>query len=47
VTAAWWGAVNSVVVGGLGTLVVVAVWMRRFPELAQRQQLQRSPGESE
>jgi hypothetical protein len=45
VTAAWWGAVNSVVVGGLGTLVVVAVWMRRFPELAQRQQLQRSPQE--
>jgi MFS family permease len=47
VTAAWWGAVISVVVGGLGTLVVVAVWMRRFPELAQRQQLQRSPQEAE
>jgi hypothetical protein len=32
-TAQWLGAVPSVVVGGLGTLVVVAVWAWRFPAL--------------
>ena len=34
VTAAWFGVVPAVVIGGLGTLVVCALWMRRFPELA-------------
>ena len=34
VTAAWLGVVPSVVVGGIGTLVVVLVWMRLFPSLA-------------
>ncbi len=33
VTAQWLGPVGSVVVGGVGTLVVVAVWMWGFPEL--------------
>lgn len=33
VTAAWWGVVPAVVVGGLGTLAVVAIWSWRFPEL--------------
>lgn len=40
VTAAWWGAVPSVVIGGLGTLAVVGLWMRLFPSLSQRQSLQ-------
>ncbi len=39
VTAAWWGAVPAVVVGGLGTLVVVGLWLRWFPELLRREQL--------
>jgi MFS family permease len=34
VTAAWFGVVPSVVVGGMGTLLVVALWRRWFPELA-------------
>jgi MFS family permease len=34
VTAAWFGTVPSVVIGGLGTLAVAAVWMRLFRELA-------------
>ena len=34
VTAAWLGVVPSVVAGGVGTLVVVLVWMRLFPSLA-------------
>jgi MFS family permease len=32
-TAAWLGTVPSVVVGGLGTLIVVAIWAWRFPAL--------------
>lgn len=41
--AAAFGAVSSVVIGGLGTLAVVAIWMRLFPQLTQRDQLQRTP----
>jgi len=33
VTAAWFGTVPAVVLGGVGTLLVVAVWWRLFPEL--------------
>jgi len=33
VTAAWLGTVPAVVLGGIGTLVVVALWMRLFPQL--------------
>ena len=32
-TATWFGTVPSVIVGGLGTLAVVALWMRWFPAL--------------
>jgi MFS family permease len=38
--AAWLGPVGSVVAGALGTLVVVALWMRLFPGLYQRDRLQ-------
>lgn len=33
VTAAWWGTVPAVVVGGLATLMVTGAWMRFFPVL--------------
>jgi MFS family permease len=33
------GPVASVVIGGLGTLLVVAAWMRLFPALAQRDRM--------
>jgi hypothetical protein len=33
VTAALLGTVPAVVLGGVGTLIVVAVWMRAFPPL--------------
>ena len=39
VTAAWWGAVPAVVVGGVGTLAVVGLWLRWFPELLHRETL--------
>ncbi|MDH3300950.1 MAG: MFS transporter [Acidimicrobiia bacterium] len=32
-TAGWFGLAPAVVIGGLGTLAVVVIWMRRFPEL--------------
>ncbi len=32
-TAQWFGTVPAVVLGGIGTLVVIAVWAWRFPEL--------------
>lgn len=35
-TAAWWGPVGSVVVGGLGTILVAAWWFKLFPDLAKR-----------
>lgn len=37
--AALIGAVGSVVVGGVGTLLVVALWFRLFPALAQRNRI--------
>jgi MFS family permease len=33
ITASWWGTVPAVIVGGLGTLAVVAIWMWGFPRL--------------
>jgi MFS family permease len=35
VTAAWFGVVPSVVIGGVGTLVIVMLWIRLFPSLAR------------
>lgn len=40
VTAAWLGVVPAIVVGGIGTLLVVALWMKCFPTLTQRQTLE-------
>lgn len=34
-TAALFGTVPSVLIGGIGTLLVVVLWMRFFPQLAQ------------
>ncbi len=33
VTAAWWGIVPAVLVGGAATLAVAGVWARLFPVL--------------
>jgi len=38
-TAAWLGPVGSVVFGAVGTLIVVAAWMRLFPGLRRRDRL--------
>jgi MFS family permease len=41
-TAAWLGPVGSVLLGSVGTLLIVALWMRCFPELVRRERLQGS-----
>lgn len=38
-TAALFGPVESVVIGGVGTLLVAAAWVRLFPTLARRDRL--------
>ncbi|MGH8806596.1 MAG: MFS transporter [Noviherbaspirillum sp.] len=39
ITAAWFGAVPSVLIGGAGTLLIVAAWMKLFPTLSRREKL--------
>jgi len=38
-TAQWFGTVPAVIVGGVGTLVVIAVWAWLFPELRKADEL--------
>jgi MFS family permease len=38
-TAAWFGTVASVLVGGIGTLAIVGLWMWWFPALRRRDRL--------
>jgi MFS family permease len=42
-TASWFGTVPAVLIGGVGTLVVVALWVRLFPQLARADRLEGSP----
>jgi len=39
VTAHWFGTVPAVILGGVGTLVVIAIWAWRFPELRRADQM--------
>ena len=41
--AAWVGAVHATLIGGIGTLVVVGLWMTMFPSLRRRQSLRSEP----
>ena len=38
--AAWLGVVPAAAIGGIGTLVVVGLWMHWFPGLRRRQRLE-------
>jgi len=38
-TAQWWGAVRATVIGGLGALIVAAVWAGVFPQLRKADEL--------
>jgi MFS family permease len=42
-TAQWFGTVPAVVLGGIGTLVVTAIWAWRFPELRKVEQIHSLP----
>lgn len=39
VSAAWFGTVPAVLIGGVGALLVTGLWIRLFPELAKRDHL--------
>jgi MFS family permease len=39
VTAAWFGTVPAVLLGGIGTIIVVILWMRLFPQLTGKDSL--------
>ncbi|MBF3313761.1 MFS transporter, partial [Leptospira borgpetersenii serovar Hardjo-bovis] len=41
--AALLGTVPAAAIGGIGTLVVVGLWMRLFPSLRKRQRLEETP----
>ena len=47
VTAAWFGVVPAVILGGLGTLAIVGLWARIFPQLRQVDSLQADSLEEE
>jgi MFS family permease len=39
-TASWFGTVPSVLIGGIGTIIVAAIWMRLFPALLNADRLE-------
>jgi hypothetical protein len=39
ITAQWFGAVPAVILGGIGTLVVVSAWALIFPQLRRVDEL--------
>jgi hypothetical protein len=41
ITAQWFGAAPAVVLGGVGTILVVALWARLFPALGRVKDLAR------
>ncbi len=41
--AAWFGAVPATLIGGIGTLAIVALWMGLFPTLRKRESLHQLP----
>ena len=44
VTAHWFGTVPAVILGGVGTLVVVGLWALGFPQLRRVDKLTTSEG---
>ena len=38
ITAQWFGTQPAVILGGVGTIIVVALWMRLFPELRETEE---------
>ncbi len=40
-TASWFGLIPAVLIGGIGTIIVAALWIRIFPDLANIDKLER------
>ena len=45
ITAAWWGSVNAVIVGGVATLAVTGAWMGLFPVLRRLDRFPETPAQ--
>ncbi len=43
VSAAWFGTVPAVLIGGIGALVVSGLWIKLFPALARRDRMHEAP----
>jgi hypothetical protein len=43
ITAAWWGVVPAVVIGGAATVAVAAAWTRLFPRIWRLDRFPESP----
>jgi MFS family permease len=43
VTAAWFGTIPAVVIGGVGTVIVAIAWMKMFPELLRLNEFPKNP----
>ena len=39
ITAAWWGAIPAVLVGGIGSILIAVLWMKLFPTLRDVEKL--------
>ena len=39
ITAQWFGTVPAVIMGGIGTLIITALWAWNFPELREVEHL--------
>ena len=46
VTAAWFGVMPAVLIGGIGTVLVALIGMRLFPELLRIESLEREQPQS-
>jgi MFS family permease len=46
-TAQWFGTLPAVVLGGIGTIIVTAIWAWRFPELRKVEQVHSLPSRQE
>ncbi|TDO99464.1 MFS transporter [Marinomonas balearica] len=43
VTAAWFGVIPAILIGGVGTLAIVGIWIYLFPQIVSRQTLEDKP----
>jgi MFS family permease len=47
VSAAWFGTVPAVLIGGVGAIVVTGLWIKLFPTLASRDRMHEAPADDQ